>query len=99
MNDSKSASLVLVVGAAGVAYWWWSLNSGKLAPPATPDAPTGAPGKRPTKSPQASSGPITGRWKAPAKVIDPGGKSFPWPIQEMLKAWAKKPRPGWPSRG
>jgi hypothetical protein len=96
MNDSKSASLVLVVGAAGVAYWWYHLNSGKLAAPA---APTGAPGTKPATTPQASLGPRTGRWKAPAKVIDPGGKSFPWPVQEMLKAWKKKPRPGWPSRG
>ncbi len=34
MNDSQSASLVLVAGAAGLAYWWFHLVKGDLSSPA-----------------------------------------------------------------
>lgn len=31
MEDTRSASFVLIVGAAGVAYWYWHLTAGKLS--------------------------------------------------------------------
>lgn len=31
MDDTRSASLVLIVGAAGVAYWYYHLTSGKIS--------------------------------------------------------------------
>lgn len=31
MEDTRSASLVLIVGAAGMAYWWMHLTAGKLS--------------------------------------------------------------------
>lgn len=31
MQDTRSASLVLIVGAAGVAYWWYHLTAGKIS--------------------------------------------------------------------
>lgn len=46
MNDTRSASLVLVAGAAGVAWWWFHITQGKLAPAAadtSPKDPTGGP--------------------------------------------------------
>lgn len=43
MNDTRTASLVLVAGAAGVAWWYWHLTSpqGALASPAVPGGPSG----------------------------------------------------------
>ena len=62
MNDTKSASLVLVVGAAGVAYWWYQLTNGKLAPPSA--GATGPLGEGAGKSLQPSSGGLLGRLEA-----------------------------------
>lgn len=43
MNDTRTASLVLVAGAAGVAWWYWHLTSpqGALASPAAPGGASG----------------------------------------------------------
>ena len=49
MDDTRSASLVLIVGAAGVAWWWYHLTSGKLS--------TGGPAQNAQEGPQ---GPATG---------------------------------------
>ena len=40
MEDSKSASLILIAGAVGVGYWFYHLSQGKLAPAAA-DTTTG----------------------------------------------------------
>jgi len=39
MDDSKSASLIMVAGAAGLAYWWFHLTRGDLSS----TMPTGGP--------------------------------------------------------
>lgn len=58
MNDSRSASMVLIVGAAGMAYWWMHLTSGRLssqnAPRSPPDGSTGDLGAGTTQ--QSSAG-------------------------------------------
>jgi len=54
MNDTKSASLVLVVGAAGIAYWWYQINSGKLAAGQSTGGATGPPGEGEGKGPSGS---------------------------------------------
>lgn len=43
MDDTRSASLVLIVGAAGVAYWWYHLTSGKLSSGGPSQQPAGGP--------------------------------------------------------
>jgi hypothetical protein len=40
MQDTKSASLVLIAGAVGIGYWWYHLTAGKLASAAASPAPT-----------------------------------------------------------
>ena len=62
MNDTRTASLVMIAGAVGVGYWYYHLKHGNLAAPALP--PTDIFGK-PT-APSKSSGslgppvPLTG---------------------------------------
>lgn len=50
MNDSQSASLVMLAGAGALAYWWWHLTRGDLSAGNTPEATetpgTGLPVKR-----------------------------------------------------
>ena len=44
MQDTKSASLVLIAGAAGMAWWWYHITQGRLAPAAAGGTdPTGGP--------------------------------------------------------
>lgn len=52
MNDTRSASLVMIAGAVGVGYWYWSLKHGTLAAPVAGPAPS--PGGLPNVS--AASG-------------------------------------------
>ena len=43
MEDTKAASLVMIAGAVGVGYWYWSLKHGVLsAPAAASKAPPGS---------------------------------------------------------
>lgn len=52
MNDTRSASLVLIAGSVGVAWFWYHLTRGKLAPAAADTGP-----KDPTGGPALGSGP------------------------------------------
>jgi len=54
MNDTKSASLVLIAGAVGVGYWFYHLTQGKLSTAAAspaPTDPTGGPALSPSRPP------------------------------------------------
>ena len=50
MNDTKSASLVMIAGAVGVGYWYWSLKHGSLSAPAAGAGPAPTPGGLPAVS-------------------------------------------------
>jgi hypothetical protein len=39
MDDSRSASFVMIAGAAGLAYWWFHLTRGELSSTVTAGGP------------------------------------------------------------
>lgn len=56
MEDARSASLVLIVGAAGAAWWWFHLTAGKLSgQKAQGAAPSGSTGDLGAGTTQQSS--------------------------------------------
>lgn len=99
-NDRLAASWALVAGSIAFGVWFWLLPRDRkdalLRRGSAPADPIGGRGSS-GGSTRPSSGGSRSAPRAPARVIDPGGESFPWPLKGMLEAWGKKPRPGWPS--
>lgn len=79
MDDTRSASLVLIAGAAGVAWWFYHLTQGKLAPAAAaPAEPGGLPTNTVTPgNPLAALEDFAHRWGLTiTSEVRPGGNSL-----------------------
>lgn len=88
VSDTRTASLVLVAGAAGVAYWYWHLTKGALASPAAaaPPSDQGIPQTRVSgDSPLARLEAFAGRWGLPVTSTT-GGRHVPGSLHYVGRA-------------